>query len=205
MLYLLFALAGFFLGSVLFADCIATHCGRNLEAETSDGNPGAANIFKTCGKKWGALALTLDIGKGAIPTFLAVFLLPRENLLFALVLAAPVLGHALGIFRQMHGGKCISTAFGVMSGLLPITRIGLVLAGLYILFSTVLKIKSHTARSITAFGLFVPVALWRAVSMPSIGLGCAVIAAIAIVKHLPHTMPAQEDFAYDTEQQHLDV
>ena len=72
-----------------------------------------------------------------------------------------------------------------MLGLLPFNRIGLVLAAVYILFSTVIKIQPNRVRSIVSFGLF---GLCSAVLLVhsgdyAIALGCCLISLTAICKH----------------------
>ncbi len=198
MIWFVSFLFAFLSGSVLYSRLIAKRGGRDVYTQTVDGNPGAANVFSLCGKRAGAIALTLDIIKGALPAVLAVWLLPRDSMLFALVLAAPVLGHAVGIFDRFHGGKCIATAFGVMIGLLPVSRIGLLLAALYILFSTACKIRSHCIRSIVCFSLFAFAApvFWNDV-LP-IAVGCILISVTAIVKHTVALLPqTTEEACYD--------
>lgn len=153
-----------------------------------DGNPGAFNVFHHCGVPMGLLCLFLDALKGFAPVFAATFLLDPRNFLFGLVMAAPVLGHAVGLFNRFRGGKCITTSFGVVIGAAPASLIFLVLAVLYILFSTVIKIDSHTARSILTFALFggisLPVLCIRGIY--GVAAGCLFLSVIAIVKHIPH-------------------
>lgn len=79
--------------------------------------------------------------------FLGVRILKTERLFFAAVIAAPVLGHAIAPFNHFHGGKCISTAFGALLGLYPLTKIVFLLAGIYIALSTIFVIPSTRLRS----------------------------------------------------------
>lgn len=128
-----------------------------------------------------------DVLKGFIPVLLASLFTDTSGFAFALIIAAPVLGHAVGIFNGFHGGKCISTSFGVMLGLLPVTRIGItVLAALYILFSTAVKIGSHLKRSIIVyflFGVISGTALF-ATGFASAACGCIAVGLIAVIKHI---------------------
>jgi len=82
-----------------------------------DGNPGAANAFKT-GNKWvGLLALVLDISKGAIPVGWAYYNLGIRGLPMVLIAVAPVLGHVFSPFLGFRGGKALATTLGVWTGL----------------------------------------------------------------------------------------
>ena len=141
-------LNGFLLGSILFSQLIPQIClHKDICAISDDHNPGAINVFVSCGIFWGMLCLCLDIAKGFLPVFLGVRILKTERLFFAAVIAAPVLGHAIAPFNHFHGGKCISTAFGALLGLYPLTKIVFLLAGIYIALSTIFVIPSTWLRS----------------------------------------------------------
>jgi len=186
-LWLAFIIGGFLMGSVLFSKIIPKlFVGSDICELGSDGNPGAANVFMKCGVKLGAVCLLCDILKGFIPVFIATFLLDTKSMWFSLVIAAPALGHALGIFNRFHGGKCIATSFGIVLGLMPVTRIGFLLAILYILFSTVIRLRPHSLRSVVSFGLF---AIGAAVILCtfkeySLAMGCVMFSLVAVLKHL---------------------
>ncbi|QRN82863.1 glycerol-3-phosphate acyltransferase [Chloroflexota bacterium] len=82
-----------------------------------DGNPGAANAFKT-GNKWvGLLALVLDVSKAAVPVGWAYFNFGIRGLPMLLIAVAPILGHVFSPFLRFHGGKALATALGVWIGL----------------------------------------------------------------------------------------
>lgn len=62
-----------------------------------------------------------DILKGLLPILFSIQYLDVDNILFALVLCAPVIGHAFPFFGQwIKGGKGIAVSFGCFAG---ITRI----------------------------------------------------------------------------------
>ena len=208
LVWLCFIIGGFLLGSILFSKLIPKiTIGKNICELGSDGNPGAANVFMKCGKGLGAICLAADMLKGFLPVFSAYLLLDFKSYLFALVMIAPVSGHALGIFNDFHGGKCIATSFGVLIGILPITRVGFLLAALYIIFSTLLKINPNSRRSIISFLLFGISALIILIcqNLYNIAFGCAIISTIAIVKHLPifaktqKALPEEEIYNETTE------
>lgn len=177
---------GFLLGGIMFSQLIPKLLLQVDICEVGgDHNPGAGNVFAVCGPFWGLLCLSFDISKGFFPIFIAQRLVNTNQLLFAAVLAAPVLGHAVAPFNRFKGGKCISTAFGELLALYPLTHIVLLLAGTYILLSTILKIQLTRQRSIVAFSIFgiLSVILLLRKSQPAIALGCFSIALIAIMKH----------------------
>ena len=190
--YWLLAIGGGFLaGSILFSRWIPRFfLGKDVTELSDDRNPGASNVFIHCGPLWGMLCLLLDVLKGFLPVYLAVRYLDTESLWFGLAMAAPVLGHGIAPFHHFHGGKCISTAFGCLLALLPVSPIVLVLAVLYILFSTVLKISPNRLRSIAAFGLFglISLAVLAHEQQYSLAVGCTLISLTAIWKHSRHAM-----------------
>ena len=178
---------GFIFGSIMFSYIIPQLVmNRNICSLSSDHNPGAANVFMKCGVKMGAICLILDIFKGFLPVFIATFFLDTADLTFSLVIVAPVLGHAVGMFNRFRGGKCISTSYGVLLGILPLSFIGFLLAGLYIIFSIVLKSKSNTAKSIVSYSLFIigELIIMHLVGKYAVALGCLLISLIAIFKHV---------------------
>ena len=141
---------------------------KDITKLSSDGNPGSANVFINCGIPLGLLCL---------------FLVRRLS--FAILIAAPVLGHAVAPFDRSKGGKCIATAFGVLLALIPQTKIVFLLAGLYILFSTAIRISPNRVRSkvtFALFGTFAAVILLLKRRAP-LAMGCLLVSSIVIVKH----------------------
>ncbi len=104
MLYLLFTLLGFFMGSILYAYWVPKII-KNIDIceLPKDHNPGVANAFMYGGFYCGLLALFLDLLKGFIPVFMARCFLDIHSLLFVPVLVAPVLGHAFPFFKKERG------------------------------------------------------------------------------------------------------
>lgn len=155
-------------------------------AISNDHNPGAANVFIHCGIPFGLLCLLLDIFKGILPVYLAKRVLPITSLMFAFVMLAPVLGHAFSPLNNFHGGKCIATSFGVLIALMPQSYIVLVLAVLYITFSTIIKISPHRKRSVVTYTTFGAISGYILLKdrLLSIALGCIAISLVVIAKHL---------------------
>ena len=197
-LWLVITVGGFLCGSILFSKLLPLLIsGKDVSAESDDHNPGAANAFATCGVAIGMLCLLLDMLKGFLPVLLGRLLLDTNDPLFALVILAPVLGHAIAPLNHFHGGKCIATSFGVTIALMPQCLAAPILAILYILFSTVIRIRSHRRRSILAFGVFIAVSvpLLLHVGQTSYAIACVAIALTAIYKHhrAPAEVPKQEE------------
>ena len=180
--YLLFALLGYLSGSVLYSPLIARALGVDIVSDSDDHNPGGANVFKLVDPAAGVLAIACDIVKAFAPVYLARVLLDPFRLPFALVLAAPVAGHAFPIFSRFRGGKAIAAAFGVTIGLFPLVQPFAVLACLYLFFSLVLIVRPNLFRSQVTFALFSLYSLTR-VAAPGLGLGLALCGGVVIVRH----------------------
>ncbi len=182
--YLLYSLIGYLSGSFLFAWWIPKVL-FNIDtvSVSDDKNPGLFNAFRYGGKKCGVPALVCEITKGGLPVWLSLSRLDPESILFAIVLAAPVIGHAFPVWHRFRGGKSIAVSFGVLLGLFPQTVPFLLLAGLYIFFSVGLIIDTNLWRSVTVFNLFGAGAIVL-ISAPGIRLGCLAVSAIVVAKHL---------------------
>lgn len=150
-----FVLLGYLSGSILYAKIFAGIFGKKEIIENSkDKNPGAANAFMYGGICCGTLTLICDILKGFLPVFLYINIVERSQLDsvgIALVMAAPVIGHAFPVFYKMKGGKGIAVTFGSLLGLLPLWKPVVTLAAFFIFFSCVLRITPHFYRTLATY------------------------------------------------------
>lgn len=175
---------GFLSGGILYSYLLPKWlCKVDVVACSDDHNPGTANAYKLAGPLVGTLCLLCDVGKGFFPVFAAARQLDRAHMLFALVLAAPVLGHAMAPFFRHRGGKAIAVTFGVLLGLIPFSFAVCLLAAPYLFLSLVVVIQPHRVRSIWAMGCFAAGVLLLGRGR-GIRLGCLLIAGIVITKHL---------------------
>ena len=190
--HLLFILAGYLSGSVLFADLVGKLLRKEpFLQESEDGNPGASNAFRYGGFFCGALTLLGDILKGFLPVFLYLRwggdmkLYPVWG---ALVLAAPVIGHVFPVFFGFHGGKGIAVTFGCLLGLLPAWRPFADFALAFIALSTIVQIKPHFYRTAAAY----PAALLlmtAASDSRGLTLGFLIITAVVLFRLHRSTEP----------------
>lgn len=110
---LVWAVIGFFSGSLMFSAWLARWVlGRDLR-EVGDGNPGATNTLKAGGWKLGLLALLLDTLKGAIPVSIARYGFGMYGLDIVIVAVATILGHAYSPWVGFKGGKAVAVTMGV--------------------------------------------------------------------------------------------
>lgn len=171
--YVVFMLAGYLLGSILFAPIFGWLIKKkDILKDTKDWNPGTANAFMEGGFACGMLTLICDMGKGFLPVFLCrhmentflggILWKPAELvwgcrpeavrvLGMALVLLAPVLGHIFSLYHRFRGGKGIAATFGVLLGYAPDFSPALLLAFFFVLFSLVIRISPHFYRTVGAY------------------------------------------------------
>ena len=204
-LFSLWIVAGFFLGSVMFCRLLPKWIlKKDIEQISEDGNPGAANVFLHCGIPMGMVCLLLDMLKSFVPVYTAERVLDEQKIAFAAVMIAPVLGHAVGVFNHFRGGKCIASSFGEVLALLPLTRVGLWLAGLYILFAGVVRIRPNRRCSMITYSLFglISGTVLTLQGKISLALGFVGISAIAILRHTRwlSTVPGSEGAGRQAEQ-----
>jgi len=136
---------GFFVGAVNPATIIATVLHADLRQ--GSGNPGATNVGRVLGVRWGVVVGVLDVFKGLVPTLLALWLGDRFTA-YAVGLAA-VLGHVLSPFLHGHGGKGVATSMGAALAVFPWFAIVMALAFGLVLWRT----RSVAGSSIVAAGL----------------------------------------------------
>ena len=109
---------GFALGSIPFSVILGRAVlGKDIR-QYGDGNPGGTNVARASGSKLlGALAIILDMLKGAVPVALAHYVVGVDGWALVPVMLAPILGHAWSPFLRFRGGKAIAATFGVWTAL----------------------------------------------------------------------------------------
>jgi len=142
-------LAGFLIGAVNPATIIARV--RHADLRQGSGNPGATNAGRVLGVKWGVVVGVIDVLKGLVPTFLALWLVDRFTA-YAVGLAC-VLGHVLSPFLRGRGGKGVATSLGAVLAVFPWFAVAML-----VVFGLILWLTRWVAgASLAAAGLL---ALW---------------------------------------------
>ncbi len=117
----LLVIGAYLLGSVPFAILICRPFGVDPRRAGS-GNPGATNVARLLGKKWGILTLALDLGKAVFPVWLAkkwLVEMPGYAWWVAGTGLAVFLGHLFPIYLRFRGGKGVASSAGVLLVLCP--------------------------------------------------------------------------------------
>ena len=131
----LVTLIGYLIGSISFASIIARIKGVDIFKEGS-GNPGATNIKRVMGAKWGNLVFTLDASKGFISAGLPLIIFEGDNRLAVVALIASILGHSFSIFLKFRGGKGVATTMGGLLALMWMVLFIGILLWLLLFFTT---------------------------------------------------------------------
>ena len=119
--------AAYFIGTLPSAIIIARSKGVDITTFGS-GNPGASNVARALGWKYGGMVFVLDAAKGAIP----VAALLSDRPIAYLCGAAAIVGHIFPITRSFKGGKGIATGGGVLLPLHPPVMVGALITWLLI-------------------------------------------------------------------------
>ena len=174
--------AGFLSGSVLY--CIylpLVFKGIDVTEISVDKNPGTHNAFQYAGIPLGTLCLVFELLKGYVPVMFSMKILDPTLPAFALVMLAPVAGHAFSPLKRFHGGKGIAVSFGVLLALMPKRWTVFFLVGAYLL-SLLMPIKPNEKRTVIAFSAFAAIAV--ALDGPvSVKLGSLLIAMLVVYKN----------------------
>lgn len=123
MVYLIsLCILSYILGSIPFALLVCLPFKIDPRKKGSK-NPGATNVARLLGKKWGLITFLGDATKGIVALGIAYLLkdllpYPKE-LVFSLVAFFAVLGHLFSIFLGFKGGKGVATTIGVFLVLAP--------------------------------------------------------------------------------------
>lgn len=112
------AVGSYFLGAIPFGVIVAKSQGVDIFVSGS-GNPGATNVKRALGTKWGLIVFFLDVLKGLIPALVCRLVTPEQPMWLLIGLVA-VLGHSFSPFVGFKGGKGVSSALGAALGATPL-------------------------------------------------------------------------------------
>ena len=127
--------------------------------EYGDANPGATNVLRAGSPVWAAVAVFLDMVKGALPVAIAYTVLEIRDFAIVPIALAPVVGHLYSPFLLGKGGKGVAVTGGVWIGLTygVATLVGIGLMSVGYLVQTV----AGWAVALGLAGIGVYVAIWR--------------------------------------------
>jgi acyl phosphate:glycerol-3-phosphate acyltransferase len=151
---ILLLLFGYLAGSLPFSIWI-TRLAKGVDVrDAGSGHATTTNTIRQAGFGWGALVLLLDIGKGFLPTYLAVKF-SGELWVIAATAALAVVGHCWPVFAQFRGGMGLATFGGAILALDPLAF--LICLATLILFVLIIR---HSARATVFVGIAMAPILW---------------------------------------------
>lgn len=110
-------LLGFLLGSFPTASLVSKwRLGKDIRS-IGNRNPGAGNVMREVGLKFGVLVFVVDAAKGVLAVIIAQRIGASDPIAYSAAFAA-VLGHNFSPFLKFRGGKGAATAIGVSALLL---------------------------------------------------------------------------------------
>lgn len=151
-------------------------------AQVGSGNPGATNLGRAVGKKWGIAVGALDVLKGFVPTFVVMRTLGVWVALFAGV--ACVLGHIYSPYLGGRGGKGVATSLGALLALVPWVALAAV-----VVFAICMPFVQRLGNaSVVASTFLVGAGVWLAVRAQDadergVGVWVAVVSLIVLARH----------------------
>jgi glycerol-3-phosphate acyltransferase PlsY len=157
----------YFCGTLPSAILIAKSKGVDITTVGS-GNPGASNVARALGTKYGVLVFVFDALKGALPVAAT---LSDRHVAYACA-AAAVLGHVYPVTRKFKGGKGVATGAGSLFPLHPFFMLG-ALACWLLLTKTTKKASVASIASVPVIVLAFVVtktAPWEILAVIGIGL-----------------------------------
>jgi glycerol-3-phosphate acyltransferase PlsY len=190
----------YLLGAIPFGLVVSRLRGVDIRRQGS-GNVGATNVGRVMGRRWGALVLALDVGKGVMCTAGASVLLqqagdnstgagpaPGDLVLLGVGLCC-VIGNVAPVYLRFKGGKGVATSLGVILGIYPyLTWPGL---AALVVWVVVVKVSRYVSLGSIAAACTLPAA-FVAISLvmgwplgehyPLLGLSVA-MALMVLVRH----------------------
>jgi glycerol-3-phosphate acyltransferase PlsY len=178
MIFALVLLAAYLIGAIPTGLLLTRMVGGGDIRNSGSGNIGATNVYRTIGRKLGALTLVGDALKGALPVLLAINLFGDNTNQIGAVAVAAFLGHCFPVYLGFKGGKGVATALGVYLVLSP-----LAVLGAFLLFvGLVWKTRYISLGSISAAAA-IPVLVWFTTGSLPLLLATLIISSIVILRH----------------------
>jgi glycerol-3-phosphate acyltransferase PlsY len=175
--YLIYALAGYLVGSVSTAIITCKLMGLEDPRRVGSNNPGATNVLRHGGKKAAIITLIGDMLKGLIPVIVVMMIEPAAAAV-ALTGLGAFLGHVFPVYYGFKGGKGVATFYGVLLGFSWIA--GLAALVIWLLTAFVSKLSSLSA---LVSALSAPFILWYLSLSPELTVTLGLMTALLFWRH----------------------
>ena len=127
---LLLLVVAYFMGALPFGYWVGKIVKGIDIREHGSGSTGATNVWRCVGKVPGAAVFLLDVGKGTVPTLIAMHLdhsgafkeltWVYPDLIPVVVALTALIAHSKSVFLNFSGGKSAATGLGTLFALNPI-------------------------------------------------------------------------------------
>ena len=175
--YLIFAIAGYLLGSVSSAVLVSRAMQLPDPRSEGSGNPGATNVLRLGNKVGAGLTLAGDVLKGVLPVLVARWL-SEDPLTVALAGASAFVGHLFPLFFGFKGGKGVATALGVFAAVsLPVA------SGLALTWGVTALVFRYSSLAALVSAVSAPVWSWWLLANPVYSGLATVLGLILILRH----------------------
>ena len=146
---------GYLLGAINFAVIVARSQGVDI-LKVGSGNPGATNVTRALGSKFGRIVFVLDALKGFIAAFWPLIWMGESGMKLAILgLIASIVGHSFSIFLSFRGGKGVATTMGGLLAIMaPVLLIGILVWCVFFFTSRMVALAS------ILFGLSLSISAW---------------------------------------------
>lgn len=131
--YSVLIILGYLMGSISNSILLARLLQLQDPRSMGSKNPGATNMLRLAGKKWGVIVLLLDILKGLVPVLVAQWLKMPASIIAA-VAGATFLGHLYPVYFGFKGGKGIAVSVGIIGAISWIVLLCLCCVWLLVVF-----------------------------------------------------------------------
>ncbi len=119
MIYLIAIIASYFLGSVPMGLILTKLAGKGDLRRVGSGNIGATNVMRVGGLRMAGLVWLLDMAKAIAAVFVGKYV--AGDAFGAWCGFAAIVGHCYPIWLRFKGGKGISSLFGVLLAVSPLS------------------------------------------------------------------------------------
>jgi len=143
--YIVSFVAGYILGSIMFAHIITKLVTGTDIRKLGNKNPGAANTFKNVGPFWGILAGLLDALKALAPMLIGHYFFDLSSISLGLLGFGAVIGHGHPLFFGFNGGRAAGTLMGIYIFFIPLELLAAFVVVPMIVFTIVKTNRSYWA------------------------------------------------------------
>lgn len=149
------AILCYLIGAIPFSLVIAKWIGGVDIRKVGSGNPGATNVLRNLGWKYGVLAAAADVAKGVLAAWLGSTWGDATVVNMTVCILAVIIGHCYPVYLQFKGGKAVATTAGVVLFMEPI-----VFLALAVVFILIIAVSRYVSLGSVIAGLLNPLLIY---------------------------------------------